>query len=213
MSAEAAALAETLSVAVRALGRARLEAGDRVAVFGGGAVGLLTVQAARAMGAGRVTLIEPLAPRRVLGLDLGADEAFHPGDLGLPDPDDGPPGSSTGEGGFDVVVECSGVASAVLGAIAATRRAGRVALVGIGTARPPLDAWDVVAKEKEIIGSFSHVRERDFVGALGMLSSSAISLRGLVTRVPLSQSLEGGLLALADHPESYLKIVVVPDEA
>lgn len=187
LAPERAALAETLSVAVRALHQARLEPGERVAVFGGGAVGLLAVQAARAMGAGAVTLVEPIAARRALG-------------------------AGTDDGRWDVVVECSGTPAAVTGAVGAARRAGRIALVGINRASLLLDTWDVVAKEKELIGSFSHVWASDFVGAIGMLMGNTISHVGMITRVPLSRSLDDGLLAFAEHPDTHLKIVVVPDD-
>ncbi len=200
MAPDTVAMAEPLSVAVRALRRARLEPGDRVAVFGGGAVGLLAVQAARAMGAGQVTLIEPLAERRALGAGLGADETTAPGEL------------ADVEGDWDVALECSGVPSAVEAAVAGVRRAGRVALVGISSGRPALDVWGVVAAEKEIMGSFSHVREQDFAGALGMLAAGVVSTEGLVTRVPLARSLDDGLLALAAHPERAIKIIIVPDD-
>jgi (R,R)-butanediol dehydrogenase/meso-butanediol dehydrogenase/diacetyl reductase len=48
VSDEAAALAETLAVGVRALRRGRLTVGERIAVVGGGPVGLMALQAALA---------------------------------------------------------------------------------------------------------------------------------------------------------------------
>ena len=66
-----AALAEPLAVAVRALRRGGLRPGERVAVVGAGAVGLLAVQAAAAFGADSVTVAEPLAERRALALRPG----------------------------------------------------------------------------------------------------------------------------------------------
>src|SRR5207253_824464 len=59
-----AAMAEPLSVAVRAVRRGRLIPGENVAVFGGGTIGLFCLQVARAAGAGEVFVVEPLANRR-----------------------------------------------------------------------------------------------------------------------------------------------------
>ena len=56
---EAAALAEPLSVAVRALRKGRLALGERVAIVGGGTIGLLCLQVARAAGAGLVADSDP----------------------------------------------------------------------------------------------------------------------------------------------------------
>src|SRR5215218_137888 len=61
--------------------------GDRVAVFGLGAIGLLAVQLARLAGADWVGAIDPIAHRREVALALGADVALDPaegdGDAGL----------------------------------------------------------------------------------------------------------------------------------
>ena len=63
-----AAMADVMSVAVHAFGRARLRQGGGVLVIGGGPVGLSVAQVARAKGAGTVWVMEtsPLA-REVLG--------------------------------------------------------------------------------------------------------------------------------------------------
>jgi len=203
LDAEAGAVAETLSVGVRALHRGRLVQGDRVAVLGGGAVGLLAAQAARAMGASAVTVVEPLPDRRALATSLGVDHVVDPAAVG----------AGRGDLQADVVLECSGHGSAVTAAVAATAPAGRAVLVGIGRSRPPLDVWDVVRHEKELIGSFSHLRESDFKEALMLLATGAISYEPLLTRVPLSRSFDQGLLALAEQPARYVKIIVIPDAA
>lgn len=196
---EAGALAETLSVSVRALHRAGLSPGDDVAVVGCGPIGLLALQAARAMGAARVTAVEPLASRRAIAAALGADEAIEPGELACA-------GLSA-----DVVVECSGRPQAVSAAIQAAGTGGRIALVGIGKKPSSLPALDVVQREKSIVGSFSHVRAEDFAGALAMISSGAIRWDGMITWVPLARALEDGLLALDRQPHRYLKIMIAPE--
>jgi (R,R)-butanediol dehydrogenase/meso-butanediol dehydrogenase/diacetyl reductase len=208
---EAGAIAETLSVGVRALRRGRLAPGDRVTVVGGGPVGLLALQAARAMGAGHTTVVEPLETRRALALELGADEAAPPAPDRHDEDDDHRSGSARTDDapgdGADVVVECSGHPAA----ISAAGPAGRIVLVGIGRGRSPLDAWDVILHEKEIVGSLSHICAEDYAGALTMLATGAIQWEPLLTRVPLADSLERGLMAMVRHPEQHVKIVITPD--
>ncbi len=195
---EAGALAETLSVAVRAYRLVHLQPGDTVAIVGCGPVGLLAIQAARAMGAWRVTAVEPLESRRSLAIRLGADEAVEPGAASPP---------------ADVVVECSGRPEAVATAIALAGPGGRVALVGISKQPARLDALDVVLREKSIIGTFSHVCAEDFSGALAMIGSGAVRWDGMLTWVPLARSLEDGLLALDSHLNGSLKIMITPEAA
>src|SRR5690606_536854 len=66
---------------------AGIRLGDRVAVFGLGAIGLIAVQLARLAGAAEVTAVDPLANRRDLAMAFGADVAIDPagvdGDAGL----------------------------------------------------------------------------------------------------------------------------------
>jgi aryl-alcohol dehydrogenase len=56
----------------------KLRAGDAIAIFGGGAVGLSGVMAARALGAAHIIVVEPNAQRRALALELGATAAIDP---------------------------------------------------------------------------------------------------------------------------------------
>ncbi len=197
VSDEAGALAETLAVAVRALGRGRLAIGERVAVVGAGAVGLMALQAANAGGASSVSVVEPLPERRSLAAALGAHETL--------DPDD------DSELGADLVVECSGNVRAIKIAVRAARRGGRVVLVGIYGHAGPFEFMQVVGAEKEIIGSLSHVYDEDFAAALGLLGRGAVVAEPLVSdRIPLSRALDDGLLALMREPEEHLKILIDP---
>ena len=66
------------AVALVAAHDAGIKLGDHVAVIGLGAIGLLLVQMARLAGAGRITAVDPVASRRELALELGADEVFDP---------------------------------------------------------------------------------------------------------------------------------------
>ena len=73
-----AAFVEPFSVAYSAAVAADgIDASDEVAVIGGGPIGLLCAMAAATMG-GSVTLIEPQAHRRALGLEVGAKRAIDP---------------------------------------------------------------------------------------------------------------------------------------
>src|ERR671938_1157815 len=72
------AFVEPFSVAYSATVAADgIDASDSVAVIGGGPIGLLCTLAAVTMG-GSVTLIEPQAHRRALGLDIGATRTIDP---------------------------------------------------------------------------------------------------------------------------------------
>lgn len=73
-----AAMLEPLGVALHAWDLARPRLGETVTIIGAGPIGLLAVQLARAGGAARIFVVEPLAHRRDTARALGADAALSP---------------------------------------------------------------------------------------------------------------------------------------
>jgi threonine dehydrogenase-like Zn-dependent dehydrogenase len=194
-----AALAEPLAVAVRALRRGGLRPGERVAVVGLGAVGLMALQAAIAFGAESVAVIEPLPQRRALAMRLGADRHVPAGDAAALQ--------------ADVAIECAGTPASIETAIRALRAGGRAVVLGIGTRPATVPPLDLVVGEKSIIGSLSHVWDEDFRIALGLLGRGAVRAAPLVSdRIPLSAAVRGGLALLRDEPGEHVKILVQPEE-
>jgi threonine dehydrogenase-like Zn-dependent dehydrogenase len=151
ISAEAAVCLDPLVMAL-AMRDAGIKLGDRVAIFGLGAIGLFAVQLAKAAGADWVVAVDPLENRRALAVQLGADAVIDPfasdGDVGMeirrltgPTPDPSPRTQTritggylerptqTGNLGVDVAVETSGSVPALHQAIRATRFGGTVAMV------------------------------------------------------------------------------------
>lgn len=198
VAAEAAAIIETAAVAMAAIRRGRGHSSDRVVVVGGGTVGLMTVQAARAMGVAEVVLIEPIDARRRLGRSFGAT-AIAPGDT------DGVRG--------DLVIECSGAPAGIAGALAAADRGARVVIVGVHERPAVLDALAVVTRELELLGSLSYCFDDDYLPACRLVSSGDIDVLPLISaRVGLDDAVEKGLLELAHRPEAHVKIVVMPQQ-
>jgi L-iditol 2-dehydrogenase len=69
------AMLEPLGVAVHAIDLAKPRLLESCAVIGCGAIGLLTLQVAKAAGVGIMIGVEPVAERRAVALELGADAA------------------------------------------------------------------------------------------------------------------------------------------
>ncbi|MBI1299857.1 alcohol dehydrogenase catalytic domain-containing protein [bacterium] len=202
-----AALAEPLSVAVRAVRRGRMKPGDKVAVFGGGAIGQLALQSARVAGAGEVFLVEPLASRRELAHTFGASATIDPTRedvvsalLGL-----------TRGVGPDLVIEASGNAGAVATAIRSARKGGRIVLVGLPVKETPFNFFELVSSEKEVIGSLSHIYDEDYDTAIRWLGDGRVLVDALITtRIPLANLLTDGLDRLEQRPHETLKVIVTP---
>lgn len=203
---EAAALAEPLSVAVRAAQRAQLWLGSNVAVMGAGTVGLLAVQVARITGARRVIAVERLETRRRLALELGADLAVAPEQAHEASLD-------VTEGvGVDVVIEAAGNPDAAASAVRLARRGGTAVLLGVFDAPVPVDMMDLLLGEKRIVASLSHVYDTDFATAVSLIERGAVETEPLITdRIALGDVVEQGFKALVAEPEAHLKIIVTPN--
>jgi L-iditol 2-dehydrogenase len=76
VSFEAASFVEPLACVVRALRLSRLRPDDSVAVLGAGVSGILMIQMARALGAGRIIATDVTPARLELALRFGADVAL-----------------------------------------------------------------------------------------------------------------------------------------
>lgn len=76
---EQAVLFDVLGVGFHAVRRSEMRVGDYVVVSGCGSIGLSTVQAAKLAGANTLIVFDPLASKRKIALEMGADYAFDPG--------------------------------------------------------------------------------------------------------------------------------------
>ena len=72
------ALLEPLSIAVHSVDLAQMKIGDSVIITGGGPIGLLILQTVLKFGASKVLLSEPVAEKRKLAKQLGADVVVDP---------------------------------------------------------------------------------------------------------------------------------------
>lgn len=145
---EVAVLAEPMAVAMTALRRANLAAGDAVLVIGPGPVGLLAALAARAMAAAQVVVAgradgPRLETARKFGFTTTTSERA--GAM-LRDRTDGR--------GADLVVEATGSATGVSAAFDAVRRRGRVAALGLSGTTAIEVPWDL-ATSRDVDVAFS----------------------------------------------------------
>jgi threonine dehydrogenase-like Zn-dependent dehydrogenase len=103
-----------------------LRLGDRVAVFGLGAIGAIAAQMAKVAGAAYVAVIDPIEKRRHAAVDAGADAAFDPlrDDVGLELK------RATGRAGVDAAIETSGNEQALQEALRGLAYGGTIAFVG-----------------------------------------------------------------------------------
>lgn len=193
MSYEDGALIEPLSVGLWGCQRANLQPGDDVLVTGAGPVGLLAAEAARALGAGSVTLTDISDYR----LGVARDHGF-----GVEKSD--APSLRT----FDVLLECSGANGVLASGLGRLHEAGRAAVIGLAkTDEVPLPLS--MLNWKEITISMVNRYNNTWPLGIALVSSGRINLEGLVTHsFPLSQT-AAALENTSTEPES-LKAMIYP---
>jgi S-(hydroxymethyl)glutathione dehydrogenase/alcohol dehydrogenase len=127
--AEAALLGCAVLTGVGAVrNAAKVAAGESVAVFGLGGVGLSAVQGARIAGASRIIAVDPAPEKADLARRLGATDVLEPG------PDVARAIRALCDGrGADHAIECVGRADTIRTAWSSTRRGGQTTVVGIGS--------------------------------------------------------------------------------
>lgn len=145
------------ATAFHATGRAEVEAGETVAVFGAGGVGLHAVLWATFRGAATVIAVEPIAARRRAAGDYGADLTL--------DPETDAVAESIAEAtegwGVDAAIECSGSPEAMEAAVSAVDgdnryESGRV--VSVGLQETPLKTTYWGLREGALLVSGDHTR-------------------------------------------------------
>jgi len=161
-----AVLVNPAAVAFYAVKKAKVSFGDRVAVLGGGAIGLSAVQFAARQGA-EVVLIEPDEYRRHFAEKHFNVEAVAPEDVDVI------------SGKIDVVIEASGNPEAVSSAVEIVKKGGRIAVAGAYGAETNLNFSFVVRKDIEVHGVWLY--PNIFRKVIEALSKRKINLRSYIT--------------------------------
>ena len=181
LTAGEAAMAEPLAVTLHATVRAGQMLGKRVLVTGCGPIGVLSILAARRAGASEIVATDlsdfTLALARTAGADRTINTGTDPGALAA---------YATGKGHFDVLYECTGVAAALAGAIAAMRPRGVILQLGLG-GDMTLPVQAITARELDLRGSFRFHAE--FATGVALMRKRLIDVRPLITHtLPLAKA-------------------------
>jgi (R,R)-butanediol dehydrogenase/meso-butanediol dehydrogenase/diacetyl reductase len=194
LSDEDAVLAQPLAIAVHALDRGGVTAGDSVAFLGLGAVGSLALAAASARGVSRILAADIDAVKLEAARRLGADET-----LLATDPDfERRAQELVGGSGPDVVFELSGIPSNFGRAVRMVRPGGRVVLVGIAKESVGFDPLEAILKEVDFSSSLAHVCASDIPAALEILKDPKIRAEVVDRVVALEDLVDQGLRPLAE---------------
>jgi threonine dehydrogenase-like Zn-dependent dehydrogenase len=186
-----ACLIEPLAVAVHGMRKAGVNAKERVAVIGGGAIGLSAVAVAASSYA-EVGLSARYRHQIEAGSLIGAREI---------------------DGLYDLVVECAGTESAVNQAVKLCRPNGRILMLGThweGVSFPQLAA---MLKELTVVDSYTYAASssgRDVDIAAALLARNPQVASALIThRFPLAEVKQAFMVA-RDRKAGAIKVILEP---
>lgn len=202
---DAAAMAQPLAVALHAVRRSGVRAGEACAVIGVGGIGAFIVAAAAARGAAPLIAVDIDEGRLATARRLGAHETIDARGRDLAEAIL----AATGGEGAHVVIEASGAPPAPAAALAATRRGGRMLLVGLQSAPRELDLLAFAVREVDVATTLAHVCDVDLPESLDLLARSDLASVVLDRVIPLDQLVEDGIRPLAERAARG-KIVVDP---
>jgi len=205
LALECGAFLEPAGACVHGIDRAAIKPGQKVAVLGGGAAGLMHMQLALLSGASQVFLSEPQEGRRRLAEELGATATV--------DPTHGDPVKTLKDlsnGGLDVVIESAGLAVTVSQCFELVNRGGRIVLFGVcdPNDRVEFSPYHVFREEITVAGT---VMIHDaFPRTLELLASEKLRVRPLISHMlPLERFQEAFEMRQSNEG---VKLLITPQQ-
>jgi L-iditol 2-dehydrogenase len=206
VSFEEATFTEPLACVLRAQRIARLQPGQTVLVIGSGIAGLLHIQLARTLGAGRVVATDISETRLQAATAFGADVAIHatkeiPSEV-----------RRANDGWLaDKVFVCTGARSANLQGLESVERGGTVvffAPTDLGVTLP-ISVNDLFFRNDIALTSSYAGSPADHITAMALIRTGRLNVTRMIThRMSLSETSEGFQL-VAEAQES-IKVIIEP---
>ncbi|MQA81603.1 MAG: alcohol dehydrogenase catalytic domain-containing protein [Streptosporangiales bacterium] len=205
ISAVAGAVIEPAAVAVNAAARAGIGPGDTVFVAGAGAIGVLTMMAAKAAGASAVHVFELNPERAAFVGSLGGDVVPTKDDIPgyLRDRTDGL--------GVHVAMDCAGKPAALEACVASVRPGGTIGVPSVHPGATPFDVRRMTRDDLTLVGTVGYSRTL-WEKTVLMVRAGVLPIEKAVTsKIPLDEIVTRGFEVLA-KPSDETKILVQVNE-
>ncbi len=203
---EGATLMCASATALHALRKGRVKAGETVAVFGVGGLGLSAIQLAKALGAAEVYAVD-IQPDK---LELASEYAAIPVDAARSDAVEAIRTLTKGKG-VDVALEMIGLPKTMKQTVESLGVLGRAVIVGLS--KTPLDVHPyetLIGYEAEIIGSNDHLLQ-ELPLLIEMVRRKTLDTSRVVSQViPLDADRINQRLDELEHFTSDVRAVIVP---
>jgi len=182
-----AAFCEPLACVVFGQDRARVDIGSEVLVIGAGPIGQLHVQASLHNGAAAVTVADVVESKLEAAKKFGAHETV------VADGDLEKKLKRIAPYGFDVVFDCTGIASVLEDSLRYVKNGGKYVVFGVcgPSDKVKVSPFEIYRRDLEIIGSFAIRRTYD--RAFRLMEHKAVDVRPLIAEAMPVEELERAL--------------------
>jgi L-iditol 2-dehydrogenase len=202
MSFEHGAMIEPLAVAVHAVRRYGDVRGKGVLVLGGGPIGNLVAQTAKAMGASKVLLSELSAYRLETAEKCGIS-TVNPVKKGLKEAIN----ESFGSDGADVIFECIGINATMKQAIEYARKGSDIIVVGVFAELGTINMGFIQDHELRLIGTAMY-RVEDYKKAIELVSSGLIEFDALITDRVAFKEYSKAYQIIDEQKDKSMKVII-----
>lgn len=207
LSFEQASLLEMLTAAYAAVSQA-VRVGDKVVIIGQGAAGLMMTQIAKSAGVQFLMVSEPIAFKRKMALEFGADVAIDP----LADNLVEAVNKYIGKTGADVVIEASGVGEVVPELPQLIKNRGTIAQFGVFCDYASFRFDWLHFKNGRVLstgysGGYSKESHRH---ALELVLKGQVNLEPLITHHFKLSQLNDAFKKLAENDNPIIKAIIYP---
>ena len=196
---------DIMSTGFAAIERAGIKAGDTVAVFAQGPVGLCATAGARMFGAGLIIAVESIQERVAMAKRFGADMVLEPGEAVAKIM------QLTNNKGVDIAVEALGHQVTFENACAVTRLGGTVSSVGVYGAFPVLQLPTSGSFiHRKLVTTFCPVGTSRLERLMALVSGGKVDLRPLLTHSMKLSETPAGYDLFRERKGGVLKIALRP---
>ena len=202
---EQGAMTEPVACCLHGIDMCNITPGAQVVVIGGGMIGLLMMQLSKLAGASKVALIEPVAGKREVAKQLGADVTIDPFNE-----DCKAKLEENGMNWINTVIECAGLPSTMEQAISLAGNKATVMMFGLTKPDAEIKVKPFEIFQKELILTASFINPYTQQRALKLIDSGRLDVSSMVKdTIPLNE-LEEVLSSPKKRAEG--KFIVIPEK-
>ncbi|MFS0553921.1 2,3-butanediol dehydrogenase [Brevibacillus sp. 179-C9.3 HS] len=197
---EEGALVEPTAVALHAVRESKLQVGDKVAVFGAGPIGLLTVLAAKAAGASEIVVVDVSQERLDKAKEIGASYIVNAAEV------DTVQTIMALTGGVDVAYEAAGAQPTFTNALSVLKKGGQVMVIAAFAKPVEIDMLQMMVKETSVAATLAY--RHIYPEVIRLIASKQMDVAQVITKkIDLANIVEEGFeLLLTDKTQAKILV-------